>query len=237
MDNENRNREFDDLKEEFSEYQSSDKKQKLSKTDKILKEIWEWIYTIAIALAVVFVIKGFLFDIVKVDGSSMYPTLVDGDRLIVTKLGYKPEAGDIVILDSTYKAREEYLSAKARSEGGDEYSFAEKLFADIPDSLKKRYYVKRIIALPGQTVDLRDGKVYVDGELLEEEYYKGITSPIDSNMSFPLVVDEDTVFVMGDNRPRSKDSRSSDLGLVPYDALLGKAQVRIWPLTEISITR
>ena len=237
MDNENKKQEFDDLKEEFSEYQSSSKKQKLSKTDKILKEIWEWIYTIAIALAIVLVIKGFLFDIVKVDGSSMHPTLIHGDRLIVTKLGYKPEAGDIVILDSTYKAREELLLAKARQEGKEKYSFTEKLLADIPDYLKKRYYVKRIIALPGQTVDIKDGKVYVDGKVLEEEYYKGETSTIDSKMSFPLVVDEDTVFVMGDNRPRSQDSRSSELGLVPYKALLGKAQIRFWPLTKISITR
>ncbi len=208
-----------------------------SKTDKILREIWEWIYTIAIAFAIVFTIKAFIFDIVKVDGSSMYPTLVHGDRLIVTKLGYQPKVGDIVILDSNYKHREEYITTKARSEGKEKYSFFERLFLDLPENFEKRYYVKRIIALPGQTVDLKDGKVYIDGELFEEEYYTGITLPADSTVSFPLVVEEDTVFVMGDNRPNSTDSRFSDLGLVPYDALLGKSQVRIWPLSEISLTR
>ena len=63
------------------------------------REVWEWVYTIAIALVIAFVIKGFIFDIVRVDGPSMYPTLVNNDRLIITKLGYKPKQGDIIILD------------------------------------------------------------------------------------------------------------------------------------------
>ncbi len=202
-----------------------------------LKEIWEWVYTIAIAIAIAFFIKTFLFDIVKVDGSSMYPTLIDGDRLIVSRLNYKPEVGDIVILDSTYKDREKYYDTVAKSEGKDELNFLDKITVKLPENLKKRFYVKRVIGMPGQTVDIKDGKVYIDGEVFEEEYYDGITSPIDSNMEFPLTVEEGTVFVMGDNRPRSKDSRSSDLGLVPFEALLGKSQVRIWPLGEIGITR
>lgn len=203
------------------------------------KEIWEWVYTIAIALAVAFVIKAFIFDIVKVDGSSMFPTLIDGDRLVVTKLGYEPKQGDIIILDSTYKKREEYYDELAQSEGKDELGFFEKLSArkSLSDDLKKRYYVKRVIATPGQTVDLIDGKVYIDGQIYEEEYYEGITSPIDSAMEFPITVGDDMVFVMGDNRPRSKDSRSSDLGLVPYKAVLGKSQFRIWPLNAIGRTK
>ena len=77
------------------------------------REIFEWVYTIVIAVVIAFAIKAFLFDIVKVDGSSMHPTLVDKERLIVTKLGYDPEAGDIVILDSTYKNREAYYDKLA----------------------------------------------------------------------------------------------------------------------------
>ena len=201
------------------------------------REIFEWVYTIVIAVVIAFAIKAFLFDIVKVDGSSMHPTLVDKERLIVTKLGYDPEAGDIVILDSTYKDREEYILTKARSAGKEDYSAIERFMLDIPDNLDKRFYVKRVIALPGQTVDIKNGRVYIDDEVLEEEYYDGVTNTTDPTVSFPLVVDEGTVFVMGDNRPNSTDSRFSDLGLVPYDALLGKAQVRIWPLNEISLTR
>lgn len=203
------------------------------------KEIWEWVYTIAIALAIALVIKAFIFDIVKVDGSSMFPTLIDGDRLIVTKLGYKPKQGDIIILDSTYKKRNTYYEELAKSEGKESLNFFEKLSANksFSEDMKKRYYVKRVIATPGQTVDLIDGKVYIDGEIYDEPYYEGITSPIDSAMEFPVTVGDDMVFVMGDNRPRSKDSRSSDLGLVPYKAVLGKSQVRIWPVNAIGLTK
>lgn len=204
------------------------------------KEIWEWIYTIAIAVIIAFLIKSFLFDIVRVDGHSMDPTLSHNDRLIVTKLGYEPKQGDIVILDSTYKKREEFYDSIAAQKGKDELSFFDKLMTkkDLPSSLDKIYYVKRVIALPGQTVDLGDdGKVYVDGAVLDEPYYKGDTRPIDSAITFPLTVEEDTVFVMGDNRMHSKDSRHSELGLVPEDALLGKAQIRIWPFNAISVTR
>ncbi len=205
----------------------------------IAKEIWEWVYTLAIAVIIAFLIKGFIFDIVRVDGSSMFPTLVDNDRLIVTKLGYEPHQGDIIILDSQYKNREKYFDSLAESEDKDELSFIGKFIASrsMPANLKKKYYVKRIIAMPGQTVDLVDGKVYVDGTPIDEPYYEGTTSSIDPTVEYPVTVDEDNVFVMGDNRNHSKDSRSSELGQVPYDAILGKSQVRIWPLTEIGRTK
>ena len=67
------------------------------------KEVFEWIYTIVIALAIAFLIKGFIFDVVRVDGPSMETTLINNDRLVITKLGYKPQSQDIVILDSNYK--------------------------------------------------------------------------------------------------------------------------------------
>lgn len=206
----------------------------------VLKEVWEWVYTIIIAIVIAFLIKGFLFDVVKVDGSSMFPTLVNNDRLIVTKLGYEPHAGDIIILDSRYKEREEYFDKLAASEGKDELSSVDKFFKtnfSMPDDLKKRYYVKRIIALPGQTIDIRDGKVFVDGQQLDEEYYKGVTNPIDPRQEFPQTVEDNMVFVMGDNRPNSKDSRSTELGQVPYEAILGKSQLRIWPLSKIGVTK
>lgn len=219
--------------------EEKDIKQEETKKFSILREIWEWVYTLAIAVIIAMLIKGFLFDIVRVDGSSMFPTLVDNDRLIVTKLGYKPQQGDIIILDSEYKNREEYFSKIAQSEGKEELSTLEKLAArsDMPSNLKKRYFVKRIIAMPGQTVDLIDGSVYIDGEVLDEPYYDGLTTSIDPTVEFPITVDEDCVFVMGDNRTRSKDSRSSELGQVPYEAILGKSQLRLWPLNAISRTK
>lgn len=216
--------------------QTEDKKDKKDKKKSLGREIWEWVYTIAIAIGIALLIKCFIFDIVRVDGSSMFPTLVDNDRLIVTKLGYTPQQGDIIILDSEYKKREEYYKELAQKENKEELSAIEKFFTSVPDNLKTRYYVKRVIALPGQTVDLVDGKVYVDGKKLDEPYYDGVTSSIDNRVEYPVTVEENNVFVMGDNRSRSKDSRSSELGQVPYEAILGKSQIRIWPLSEIGFT-
>lgn len=126
------------------------------KKTSLAREIWEWVYTLAIAIVIAMLIKGFIFDIVRVDGSSMFPTLVDNDRLIVTKLGYTPKQGDIIILDSEYKNREEYFDRLAESKDKEELSSFEKFFAQssMPSNLKKKYYVKRIIAMPGQTIDL-----------------------------------------------------------------------------------
>ena len=174
---------------------------KEDKKTSLAREIWEWVYTLAIAIVIAMLIKGFIFDIVRVDGSSMFPTLVDNDRLIVTKLGYTPKQGDIIILDSEYKNREEYFDRLAESKDKEELSSFEKFFAQgsMPSNLKKKYYVKRIIAMPGQTIDLVDGKVYVDGEMLDEPYYDGLTTSIDPTVEYPITVDDDCVFVMGDN--------------------------------------
>ncbi|MBQ7740825.1 MAG: signal peptidase I [Eubacterium sp.] len=217
---------------------TADKKGKKNKSWK--REVWEWVYTLAIAIAIAFSIKFFVFDIVRVDGSSMYPTLENNDRLIVTKLGYTPHQGDIVILDSTYKKREVYFDKVAKEQGKDSLNFIDKFFAErngMPSELQTKYYVKRVIALPGQTVDLVDGYVYVDGEKLDEPYYDGKTTSIDASVQYPITVEDNCVFVMGDNRNHSKDSRSSDLGQVPYGALLGKSQLRVWPLNNMGVTK
>lgn len=211
---------------------------KKGKKKSALREVVEWIYSIAIAIAIALVIKQVFFDVVKVDGLSMYPTLDNGDRLIVTKLGYEPQQGDIIILDSTYHKREMYYDAIAQTEGKEELSRFEKfrLSFSLPDDVKKVYYVKRVIATEGQTVDLRDGKVYVDGELLDEPYYSGETYSIDPTVHYPVTVEEGCVFVMGDNRGHSLDSRSSQLGQVEDEAVLGKSQLRIFPFNAIGKT-
>ena len=192
------------------------------------KEVFEWFYTIVIALLIVGIIKCFLFDLVVVDGPSMFPTLVDGDRLVVTRLGYEPHSQDIIVLDSNYKDRGEYY---AENDIDGIARFTE--YFKLPKDLKRRYYVKRIIGMPGQVVDIVDGKVTVDGEELSEPYYKGETFGYDSNVEFPVTVDDDSVFVMGDNRPQSKDSRSSELGQVPIKAIMGKCSLRIWPINKL----
>ncbi len=207
-------------------------------TFNLARELWEWFYTIAVAIIVVLVIKGFIFDIVRVDGPSMLPTLVNNDRLIITKLGYEPKAGDIVILDSTYKKRQEYFE-EYESESGKDLNFFSKslLYFKLPEELKQKYYVKRVIGMPGDTIDIRGGNVYLNGEKLDEPYYSGLTTSTDYSVDYPLTVKDDHVFVMGDNRPNSLDSRSSSLGQVPTDAVVGKSQLRIWPFSAAGQTK
>lgn len=209
------------------------------KVKSVGREIFEWIYSIVIAVVIAMLIKGFLFDIVKVDGKSMENTLFHNNRLIVTKLGYEPSQGDIIILDSNYTRREDYFNTLAAREGKEELSVFEKLKESLflPESCKKIYYVKRVIATEGQTVDIRDGIVYVDGQALEEPYVKGTTYPTDLSVEYPLTVDEGYVFVMGDNREHSSDSRVSSLGQVNEKAVLGKSQLRIFPFSQIGVTK
>lgn len=199
----------------------------------LLKEVWEWFYTIVIALLVVIFIKGFIFDIVRVDGPSMNPTLTHNDRLFISKLGYKPAAGDIIILDSAYKNREAYYAESGKNPSGISKFF---MYFELPEDLKHRYYVKRIIGMPGDKISIIEGRVYVNDKELYEPYYNGTTHMTDYSVSYPVTVEEGHVFVMGDNRGNSTDSRSSSLGQVPIEAIEGKSQFRIWPFNAIGKT-
>lgn len=174
------------------------------------KEIIEWILCIVVAVAIALVIRNFIFTIAKVDGESMHPTLTHGDRLFTRIIGYNnPKAGDIVIFNPS-------ISEIAREPN------------------KKIAYVKRVIAVAGQEVDInRNGKVVVDGKVLDEDYIsEPIRTIVPNGTEFPFTVPEGTVFVMGDNRNRSHDSRSRDVGAVPLDNIIGKAQIRLWPLNQ-----
>ena len=166
-------------------------------------ELFEWLETIAIALVAVVLLFTFVFRIVGVDGDSMMDTLYDGDRLIVSHLFYKPKAGDIVIITQ-------------------------------PNAVNKPL-VKRIVALGGQTVDIdiERGLVYVDGEVIDEPYIKEPTVRIPNPpIQFPYTVPEGKVFVMGDNRNNSLDSRSTAVGPIDERYILGKAVFRIFPLNR-----
>ncbi|MDK2798390.1 MAG: signal peptidase [Clostridiales bacterium] len=168
----------------------------------IKKEILEWVQAIVIAFVIALLIRTFVFSLIRVQGYSMIPTLQHNDRLIVTKLMYKPKQGDIIILR--------------------------------PPMHKNTYYVKRVIAVSGQTVDIDFKKhiVYVDGKALIENY---VNEPIaqPGDIQFPRTVPENTVFVLGDNRNDSRDSRYSDIGMVPYQSIIGKAIFRIWPINKL----
>ena len=164
-ENENREENLENNTEEIidenTQEENSQSVTEEAKAFSLGREVFEWVYTIGIALIIAFLIKSFVADIVKVDGLSMETTLHHEDRLIITKLGYKPGLKDIVILDSNYEKRQEFYE-------NNNFSYLDKAlkYNDVPDRFKKRYYVKRIIAKEGQTVDIVGGKVLVDGKVL-----------------------------------------------------------------------
>jgi signal peptidase I len=153
----------------------------------------------------------------------MYPTLVDGDMLFVGKLGYlftEPERGDIVVFLQDEDANYSIFAKIARI-----YTDVAKKINDNEDENR---LVKRVIALEGEQIDLIDGNVYINGELLEESYIDVETWP--SAVEFPLVVPEGQVFVMGDNRQYSKDSRA--FGCVDIDSIEGHVLFRVYPFNN-----
>ena len=132
----------------------------------------------------------------------MDPTLQHGDRLIVWRLGYEPDNGDIVVLEPP--------------------------IYNVDD-----YYVKRVIATEGQTVQIINNRVYVDGEVIDEPYIQGNVSALGSKYELPQAIPEGACFVLGDNREHSTDSRA--FGLVPNDHIMGEVKLRIWPLNSLGV--
>lgn len=171
-------------------------------------EIFDWIQAIVIAVVIAMFLRTYIFTMVDVSGSSMVPTLHDNDKLFVWRLGYEPKVGDIII-------------------------FRPAISENTP-------YVKRVIATEGQSVDIKYNQltdyaeVYVDGKKLDEPYINEMIKPTHiGDGNYPCIVPEDCIFVMGDNRNNSSDSRLSSVGMVHKDSIIGKAQVRIWPLDQI----
>ena len=165
------------------------------------RDLYEWVQSLVGSVLVVVAIFTFVIRMMGVDGHSMLNTLQHGDRLLVVNsmLYHDYQYGDIVIL---------------RKNG---------VFDDDP-------IVKRVIAVEGQTVDIdfAEGIVYVDGEALEEDYIREPTYTAEGT-EFPLTVPEGSIFVMGDNRNHSSDSRSSDLGTVDTRYVIGKAVFLLFP--------
>ena len=164
--------------------------------------VYEWIQCIIMALIVCVVVFVFFVRLVDVVGSSMYPTLENGDTMIVTDVFYKPKYGDIVVFQK------------------DEY-------ADYA-------LVKRVIATEGQTVEIDFDRhiVYVDGKKLDEPY---IAEPTENKIDFTgiQVVPEGCVFVMGDNRNDSTDSRDERIGMVDTRDIIGKVVYVAFPFDNI----
>ncbi|MFP5326872.1 MAG: signal peptidase I [Acidimicrobiia bacterium] len=178
---------------------------KPAKSTSALKSLVEWIIVLGGALLVAFVVKTFLIQAFYIPSSSMERTLLIGDRVLVNKLSYdvgEVERGDIVVFE------------RPPHDTGN---------PDIKD------LIKRIVALPGETVELRDGEVFIDGRRLDEPY---LQAHDDANVE-PKKVPAGHYWVMGDNRSQSKDSRF--FGPIPDDLIVGRAFVRIWPISAFKL--
>lgn len=167
-------------------------------------EFYDWGEALVVSLTVVILVFVFLVRLIGVDGHSMEQTLHHQDQILMSNLFYTPKKGDIVVL-------------------------TKKSFMDGP-------IVKRVIATEGDTVNVNydTGEVSVNGEILEEPY---INEPVSrrnvGDVQFPAVVPEGCVFVMGDNRNHSTDSRFSDVGMVDRRCILGHVLLRIFPFDRI----
>ena len=162
--------------------------------------VYDWLGSLFMALVVVLLLMTFGFRIIDVDGKSMEPTLIDTDKVVITDLFYTPHNGDIVIISHA----EEYAKP----------------------------LVKRVIAIAGQELklDYDNNAVYVDGEKLDEPYIQGVTVRGDLPADvINGVVPEGKVFVMGDNRSVSLDSRYQQIGFIDEDLIIGKAQLDVIP--------
>jgi signal peptidase I len=181
-------------------------------------------FLIVIALVIAVLIKTFLVQTFFIPSGSMEHTLEIGDRVMVNKLAYgsgMPDRGDIVVFMPPWgdtQESEPFFSAVVRHIG-------ESLGLRSPDI---EDLIKRVVAVGGETIEIRDNQVFVDGVPIDEPYlYPGTDMPDFG----PVTVPEGNVFVMGDNRNHSKDSRV--FGAIPADSIVGKAFVRIWPLGRI----
>ena len=172
-------------------------------TEARIKDAKEWVVSLLAALVIVFIIRTFLFTIIRVDGLSMHPTLDDNERLFVTILDTKikgVERGDVVICH--YPNRGPWWH--------------------------KTKFVKRVVGVAGDVIKMEDGSTYVNGELQEENF---VTHR--SNQNGEFTVPEGCVFVCGDNRANSHDSRYSDVGYLEKNMIVGKVRCVIFPFKNV----
>ncbi|MFC5448317.1 signal peptidase I [Paenibacillus aestuarii] len=198
-----------DLEQPYNNEPSAETGKAPVKTAK--SETWEWIKALVIAGVLVIIIRWFLFSPFIVDGDSMRPNFFTGERLIVNKIIYdirQPKRGEVIVFHAP--------------EGKD--------------------YIKRVIALPGETVKVDGDKVYINGKEIDQQFIQAAIDqaikdghPYNTLANFPETkVPDNEIFAMGDNRPNSKDSRDKRVGFVPYDKIVGRAEVIFWPLNKIS---
>lgn len=202
------------------------------------KEILEWVYCILIAVVIVIVIKTFIGVPTVVKQESMYPTLKQNERLWLNRwratTNKMPERGRIITFEAPTQS---YIDQNHYDPNNPVAKYEYK-----PDSLISKFaynileigktsYIKRVIGLPGDHVQIKDGAVYINGKKIEENYLNdSVKTESCGGVFTDVVVPENTVYVLGDNRPGSKDSRF--FGCVPLERIESTAVLRFWPLNK-----
>ena len=200
-----------------------------------IKNIIEWVYCIVIAVALALLVRYYIGTPTIVKMVSMKPTLMQNDRLILNRWSrttkQEIKRGDIITLEAPAKS---YSPATADAEKPvavyKEHNGAFSKFVYYVLEIGKTSYIKRVVGLPGEHLQIIDGKVYINGEELQEEYLQeGVetTSKVFTDIQIP----EGYVFAMGDNRAESMDSRV--FGCIPIEKIESKVLIRFWPLNKI----
>jgi signal peptidase I len=184
------------------------------KAKSIKDEIFEWIKALLIAGAIILLIRWLAFNPFIVDGASMEPNLEHAEMIIVNKLIYEfrdPKRGEVIV----------FLAPEGKD------------------------YIKRVIALPGERVRVEGDLVYVNDVPIDEPYLKSAIEQAHAlggsynsgyySATAEVTVPENSIYVLGDNRPHSKDSRFPDVGFVEYDHIVGRADLIYWPLNDLSL--
>lgn len=206
-------------------------KEKVSK----FKDAMEWIVCIVIALIIAILFRYFIGTPTIVKQPSMYPTLKENQRLWLNRLGRTtktmPQKGDIITFEAPSKSvlSEEELKENvvARYEKGPTNIFGKFIYNVL--EIKKISYIKRVVGLPGDHIVIKDGKVYINDTELEENYLQpGVVTDNGKGHCTDVIVPENTVFAMGDNRSQSTDCRC--FGCIPLEKIESKVWIRIWPL-------
>lgn len=181
---------------------------KEEKEKSIFRELLGWIVYILVIIGLTYLIITYVGQRTSVSGHSMETTLSDGDNLIVDKISYRfTDPKRYDIIVFPYKYKE------------------------------NTYYIKRIIGLPGETVQVVDGYVYINGKLLESDIY-GAEVMDESGIAYePITLGEDEYFVLGDNRNHSSDSRDPSVGVLTKEDLIGRAWVRIYPFDKMGVIK
>lgn len=208
---------------------------KQEKSTKI-KDILEWGYCIIIALILALVFRYFIGTPTVVQMSSMYPTFKQGDRLILNRISVHLKRefnrGEVITFEapsSDYKSSAEVNSNNPIAKYEQNVNSIFKKFTYYVLDINKKSYIKRVIGLPGEHIEIRDGNVYINGELLQEEYLReGVTT--NSTIFTELTVPDGYIFVMGDNRSDSMDSRN--FGCIPVSKVESKVCLRFWPFSK-----